>query len=129
MTDQASELSPAPAAASAPERRLADCPDWRYLIRELRDLYRLGMAGGSAKIRGHQHQVRGAIGRLLDANPVIVPRKAEEKPVTAHLRRALNNGKLENTQSVVRSIEAVAPNLTWLYGYQKVPRGLSQKYA
>lgn len=109
--------------------RLEDRPDWGYLLREFHDLYGRGKAGGSARIRAHQRAVREAVSRLLDANPEILPRAVEDKPVTAHLKRALDNGRREPTQSVVRAIESVAAEVSWLYGYEKVPRGLSRKYA
>ena len=112
-----------------PGSRLANYPDWVYLLREFYELYRRGKAGGSAKIRAHQRAVREALGRLLDANPPVIARTAEDKPVTAHLKRALDNGRREPTQSMIRAIENVLPQVSWLYGYEKMPRGLSQKYA
>jgi dimethylpropiothetin dethiomethylase len=111
------------------ELRLDDCPDWRYLLREIHELYRRGKAGGSAKIRAHQRAVREAIGRILDANPSVIMREREDKPVTTHLKRAMDNGRQEPTRSIIRAIESIVPELCWLYGYEKVPRGLSQKYA
>lgn len=109
--------------------RLDDHPDWRYLLLEIHELYRRGKAGGSAKIRAHQRAVREAIAHALDANPAVIARARADKPVTAHLKRALDNGRQEPTRSIVRAIESVAPELCWLYGYEKVPKGLSQKYA
>ena len=111
------------------EPRLEHCPDWVYLLRELYELYRRGKAGGSAKIRGHQRAVREAISGVIDANPPVLKRSQETKPVTAHLKRAMDNGRRGPTQSIVRTIESVLPELSWLYGYEKVPRGLSRKYA
>jgi dimethylpropiothetin dethiomethylase len=111
------------------ETRLDDRPDWRYLLREFYELYRRGKAGGSARIRAHQRAVREAVGRLMDANPPVLGGPIEDKPVTAHLKRALDNGRRESTQSVIRAIESVLPEVSWLYGYEKVPRGLSRKFA
>jgi dimethylpropiothetin dethiomethylase len=111
------------------EPRLDDCPDWGYLLREFHELYRRGKAGGSAKIRAHQRVVREAIGRMIDANPPIFAREREDKPVTAHLKRAMDNGRQEPTRSIIRAIESIVPELCWLYGYEKVPQGLSKKYA
>jgi dimethylpropiothetin dethiomethylase len=111
------------------EPRLDDRPDWRYLLREFHELYRRGRAGGSVKIRAHQRLVREAVGRIMETNPPIVMREREDKPVTAHLKRAMDNGRQEPTRSIIRAIESVAPDLCWLYGYEKVPRGLSTKYA
>ena len=107
---------------------LDDQPDWIYLLREFKELYR-GNAGGSTKIRAHQRAVREAINRLMGANPAIEWQEPEDKPVTAHLKRALDNGRRETTESVCRAVESVLPHLSWLYGYDKVPRGLSKKYA
>ena len=109
--------------------KLDDRPDWRYLLREFHELYRRGKAGGSAKIRTHQRAVREAVGRILDANPPVLARPHEDKPVTAHLKRAMDNGRQEPTRSIIRAIESVVPELCWLYGYEKVPKGLSKKYA
>lgn len=115
--------------AGAAGPRLLDRPDWGYLLRELHELYSRGRAGGSARIRAHQRAVREAISRTIAANPPLAPRAVEGKPVTAHLKRALDQGRRESTQSVVRAIESVAPELCWLYGYEKVPKALAQKYA
>ena len=109
--------------------RLGDRPDWGYLLREFVDLYQRGKSGGSAKIRAHQRAVREAISRVLEADPVIQPRPMEDKPVTAHLKRALDNGRRGPLASIIRTIESVAGELSWLYGYEKVPRGLARKYA
>lgn len=109
--------------------RLNDHPDWIYLLREIREMYRKGNAGGSAKIRAHQRMVRECMGRMMEANPAMLDRPIEQKPVLAHLKRALDNGRLESTASLIRTIEGVAGSLSWLYGYEKVPRGLTQKYA
>lgn len=109
--------------------RLDDRPDWRYLLMEFHELYRRGKAGGSTKIRTHQRAVREAIGRIMDGNPRLISREREDKPVTAHLKRAMDNGRQEPTRSMIRAIESVIPELSWLYGYEKVPLGLAQKYA
>ncbi|MEM1384797.1 MAG: dimethylsulfonioproprionate lyase family protein [Pseudomonadota bacterium] len=114
---------------TAPLPRLQEKPDWVYLLREFKDLYRRGKAGGSARIRSHQRQVREAVARTMCANPPVLGRPPELKPVTAHLKRALDQGRRESTQSVIRAVESVASEFTWLYGYEKVPRGLGQKFA
>jgi dimethylpropiothetin dethiomethylase len=110
-------------------RHLNDCPDWRYLLVEFYEMYRRGRAGGSAKIRAHQRVVREAVSKVMTDNPVVQPQPREDKPVTAHLKRALDQGRRETTQSMIRAIESVQDELSWLYGYEKVPRGLSQKFA
>ncbi len=109
--------------------RIAERPDWVYLLREIKELYRRSGAGGSARIGAHQRQVRDTVGRLIGANPALLERVTEDKPVTTHLRRALDNGRQESTQSVLRALEPVLPALSWLFGYEKVPRGLASKYA
>ncbi len=109
--------------------RISDRPDWGYLLREINVLYQRSGAGGSRKIRTHQRAVREALNKVLDANPEVVDRPIEDKPVTIHLKRALDNGRREVTESVCRAVESVLPTLSWLYGYEKVPRGLSNKYA
>ncbi|MEM9013125.1 MAG: dimethylsulfonioproprionate lyase family protein [Pseudomonadota bacterium] len=118
-----------PAEWAAPVPRLGERPDWGYLLREIYELYRQGRAGGSAKIRAHQRRVRETIARLIAANPPLISRPVETKPVTAHLKRALDQGRREATQSAVRAIESVLDELSWLYGYDKVPKGLTDKYA
>lgn len=111
------------------ERRLSDSPDWRYLLVEFYEMYRRGRAGGSVKIRSHQRIVREAVSKVMADNPLVIPQPWEKKPVTAHLKRALDQGRRETTQSMIRAIESVQDELSWLYGYEKVPRGLSQKFA
>lgn len=108
---------------------LQDVPNWGYLLQEFQELYRRGKAGGSARIRTHQRAVREIIGRTLAANPRVLRRQPEQKPVTAHLQRAFDQGRREVTQSIIRAIEAIAPELTWQYGYEKVPPGLGKKFA
>ncbi|MEM6615249.1 MAG: dimethylsulfonioproprionate lyase family protein [Pseudomonadota bacterium] len=109
--------------------RLNDQPDWVYLLREFYEIYRYLSAGGSAKIRSHQKAVREAISRVMACNAEIVPGSGITKPVTAHLRRAFSEGKLERHANIVRAIEAVSDVIDWQYGYEKVPRALKDKYA
>ncbi len=111
------------------ERRLADLPDWGYLLREYYELYRFLSSGGSDRIRTHQRAVREAISRVLKSNPPIEFNSPAEKPVNAHLKRALDEGKLERTAPFIRSIESIQQHLIWQYGYEKVPRGLEKTYA
>jgi dimethylpropiothetin dethiomethylase len=123
------EQPPGSPSETAGGPRLRDVPNWGYLLQEFAELYRRGKAGGSARIRAHQRAVREVIGRTLAANPPVLLREPERKPVTAHLERAFDQGRRESTQSVIRAIAAIAPELTWLYGYDKVPPGLGQKFA
>ena len=112
-----------------PELHLKDIPDWRYLLREYYELYRHLSSGGSTQIRTHQRTVREAIGRVLKANPEVRIQPPAQKPVTAHLKRALDEGRMERLAPVVRALESVQSVLSWQYGYDKVPRGLSRNYA
>lgn len=109
--------------------QLTDSPDWLYLLRELRELYRRSGAGGSARIRAHQRAVREAISKVLEGGAEVVQQETEDKPVTVHLRRAMDNGREGPTRPIVRALDAVIPQLSWLYGYDKLPRGLAKKYA
>ena len=79
-----------------PEPCLRDLPDWRYLLQEYYELYRYLPSGGSSRIRGHQRAVREAISRVLKANPAIRTQPPAVKPVTAHLKRALDEGRGED---------------------------------
>ncbi len=114
---------------TAPALLLSDRPAWGYLLRDFLEMYRTIPAGGSAKIRAHQRLVREKIGAVLRANPPLRDTDAAVKPVTAHLQRALDQGRDRSMSRVNRSINAVAAQLSWQYGYDKVPRGLDQKYA
>ncbi|MGD1925642.1 MAG: dimethylsulfonioproprionate lyase family protein [Paracoccaceae bacterium] len=109
--------------------RLASNPDWIYLLREIRELYRRSGAGGSGKIRSHQRVVRETISKVLESDAEVVEHEPEDKPVTVHLRRAMDNGREGPTRPIIRTLDAVLPQLSWLYGYEKVPRGLAKKYA
>lgn len=110
-------------------RHLEDTPDWRYLLREYYEMYRNSSAGGSQKIRAHQRVVRESISKVIESNPPIRCVEPLQKPVCAHLKRALDQGRLQNTATVIRAIESVVDDLCWLYGYDKPPRGLARKYA
>lgn len=109
--------------------RLQDRPAWIYLLRDFYEFYRRLSAGGSGKIRSHQKLVREQVNRVIKSNAEIREGAGIQKPVTAHLQRALDNGRLERHAPFVRAIESVQGQLDWQYGYEKVPRGLSQKYA
>ena len=108
---------------------MSEEPDWLYLLREYYEMYRRSSAGGSQRIRAHQRVVREAISRIMDQNPVVQLTPPQQKPVCAHLKRALDQGRLQRTATVIRAIESVSDNLSWLYGYEKVPKALSKKYA
>ncbi len=115
------------AQAQAP--RLMDRPDWVYLLREFEALYRHGSNGGSPAIRGHRKRVRDRLSAALTKNPPILPRIPELKPVTAHFARALDLGERASMQGMARALREVRDDLTWEYGYERVPPALSRKYA
>ena len=108
---------------------LGQAPSWTYLLRELYDIYRHGPAGGSSRIRAHMRDVREAIGRVMGADPTLDLKRGSALPVTAHLRRALDGGREARHAGLIRAIDAVDDHLVWQYGYEKVPRGLKDKYA
>ena len=112
-----------------PAQTLRDVPNWRYLLQEYEELYRDLPAGGSDRIRTHQRKVREAIGRLLKTNAAIQRQPSAQKPVTAHLRRALDEGRQGVLAPVVRALDALDSDLSWQYGYEKVPKGLADSYA
>lgn len=109
--------------------RLRTAPDWTYLLQEIYEMYRHSSAGGSAKIRSHQKKVRESLSKVLETNPALTFRTPELKPVCAHLKRALDRGRSERTESVVRAVESVTDQLVWVYGYEKLRRSLAEKYA
>lgn len=110
-------------------QRLMDCPDWLYLLREFEALYRWGSNGGSPMIRSHRKRVRDRLSAVLSKNPALSQRLPESKPVTAHLARALDLGERGSMQGMARALRQVSELLTWEYGYEKVPKALSMKYA
>ena len=109
--------------------KLSEHPDWIYVLRESYDLYRRSSAGGSVKIRSHQRSVRERINRVIKSDAEVRFSESMSKPVVQHLRRALDNGKVERHAPFIRSLEAIQSTFSWQYGYEKVPRGLSQKFA
>lgn len=117
------------AAESAPVARLRDHPNWIYLLREFEALYRYGSAGGSSAIRSHRKQVRDRLSATIAANPEISGRAHAIKPVTAHLPRALDLGERAAMQGMARALREVRDDLHWEYGYERLPKALSQKYA
>lgn len=110
-------------------RRLGEEPDWLYLLREYYEMYRRSSAGGSERIRSHQRQVRETISKVMDSNPQLVLREPTVKPVCLHLKRALDQGRLQRTATMIRAVESISDELTWLYGYERMPKGLSNKFA
>ncbi|MDU8910480.1 dimethylsulfonioproprionate lyase family protein [Aestuariicoccus sp. MJ-SS9] len=121
MTD----LSPSAPALG----RLTENPDWIYLLREFESLYRQGSAGGSTTIRSHMKRVRDRLSAVIAGNAEIAVTPAGTKPVTAHFARALDLGERGAMQGMARALREVRDRLNWEYGYDKVPKGLAQKYA
>jgi dimethylpropiothetin dethiomethylase len=109
--------------------RLRHFPDWQYLLREVYNLYRFSSAGGSSHIRSHQKEVRHRLSRLLNRDPPMKQIQASEKPVCAHLSRALDVGLSYSTAPLAQVIERIRDQLYWEFGYKKMPPGLSDKYA
>lgn len=118
-----------PDSRSAVPLTLNDRPDWRFLLREIEALYRLGSAGGSKAIRSHRRRVRESISRLIEADAAIEPRPPEDKPVTAYLSRALDLGERGVVGSLCRALSRVSTELSWEYGYERMPPALARKYA
>ena len=116
-------------APAPPALRLTDRPDWLYLLREFDTLYRHGSSGGSRLIRGHRKRVRDMLSKVIDAGPELRMRAPEEKPVVAHLGRALDRGERGAVAGLAMALGRVAGALTWEYGYEKVPPALARKYA
>jgi len=114
---------------TTPPVRVSIHPEWTYVLRDSYDLYRYSSAGGSKKIRSHQRNVREGISRVLKSDAHIISREPQPKPVTRHLKRALDNGRMERNAHFIRTLETVVGGLSWEYGYEKVPRGLENKFA
>jgi dimethylpropiothetin dethiomethylase len=118
-----------PDAAAPDQFRLLDRPDWFYLLREFDTIYRQGSAGGSPLIRAHRKRVRDTLSSIVDGNPEIAARDPAFRPVAAHLPRALYLGEQGPLRGMARALSQVAADLTWEYGYEKMPRSLAKKYA
>ena len=118
-----------PRASEADAPRLGASPEWGYLLSEFYEMYRNSGAGGSERIGGHQRAVREAVGRVLRDDPPVRPQPPETKPVARHLGRALDRGALDRAAPFIAAIRHVAPLLAWRYGYDRVPKGLAEKFA
>ena len=108
--------------------KLSDQVDWHYVLREFWNVYRFSSAGGSKPIRSHQREVRNRLSAEMEGDPPVLAREPETLPVCAWLGRALDQGLLERTAPLVRALRRVTDELTWKYGYKRVPRGLIRKY-
>ncbi len=123
------ELDASENDVGAPVTRLGTAPDWLYLLREFYEMYLRSSAGGSQRIRSHQRVVRERISKVIEDNPALQHRDPASKPVCAHLKRALDQGRLQRTGTVIRAIESIAPELAWTYGYERLPKHLVDKFA
>jgi dimethylpropiothetin dethiomethylase len=108
--------------------RLRDHPDLGYLVGDFHAIYRYTSAGGSRPIRSHLRRVRETISDVLEDNPEVSEREPQRLPVTAHLRRALDLGSRGLLSRLSDSVARVADNLSWEYGYERVPRHLTGRY-
>jgi dimethylpropiothetin dethiomethylase len=109
--------------------RLSDHIDWHYVLREFWAVYRFSSAGGSKPIRTHQHEVRNALSTEIATDPRFEIGKPDTLPVCDWLGRAIDQGLQERSAPLVRAVRRIEDQLTWRYGYEKVPRGLKRKYA
>ena len=73
--------------------------------------------------------VRETISRLVKSDPPVWRHAPEVKPATGHLSRALDEGRAYPLAPVVRALEHVRGALQWRHGYDRVPRGLADRYA
>ncbi len=110
-------------------RKLFDAPEWLYLLRDYDAIYRHGSAGGSKAIRSHRRKVREAISDVIEADPDIIEREPAGLPAAAHLPRALDLGSQGVLDGLSRTLARVSDQLTWEYGYERVPPALRRKYA
>ncbi len=104
-------------------------PNWIYLLREFDSLYRYGSAGGSKLIRAHRKRVREATSRLLNTQTEWTTKDPLTKPVCVHLQRALDIAHQGPMVSMARAVSNVMSELTWEYGYERLPAALAKKYA
>lgn len=100
-----------------------------YLLRDVDEVYRRSSAGGSKVIRRHQRRVRETLSRIIEADNCLVDVAPADKPVTAHLPRALELGAGGPLAQMARTIGRIAPRLAWAFGYEKMPRSLARRYA
>lgn len=111
------------------QARLRAHPTWIYLLREFQEIYSRGSAGGSKAIRSHRRKVRASLSVVINANPAVIPRPPMDKPVTRHLPRAFDLAARGSMAGLGRALERAAAELSWEYGYTRVPPHLAEKYA
>jgi len=129
--DYSRVVNPCAAAppATAEQDRLADQPDWGYLLQEVRYLYTHTPAGGSDPIRRHLRHVAEHVGKAVRSNPSVNPGLPQAKPVSRHFGRALDNGESTIMASFTRALAKIGDQLFWQHGYDRMPKALEQKYA
>lgn len=110
-------------------QRLSDFPDWGYLLVEYYAAYRHCSAGGSKVIRSHMKLLRKRLSRCISGGPTLTLSLPERKPVCAYLGRALDNSEQDAMRSMIKAIDKIKYDLTWRYGYEKLPRHLANCYA
>lgn len=109
--------------------RLRDFPKWVYLLKEFQEVYTLGSPGGSKAVRSHRKKVRETLSHVINANPEVDPRQPVIKPVVAHLPRAFDLASRASMAAMGRALERAQDDLTWEYGYERIPTHLAKKYA
>jgi len=112
-----------------PAATLRQHPDVGYFLRDILALYRNGPAGGSKPIRSHMNTVRKALAAALRTDLTMDLKKPQERPVCAHLPRAVDNGARGPLAGTVRMFARIAPLLVWGYGYERLPARMETTYA
>ena len=117
------------AAGETRPTRLGAAPDWGYFLRDVKEFYRRSSAGGSKVIRSHQRRVRETLAKIISADPEVRPPDPAEKPVLAHLPRALDLAAHGPLAQMSRNLGRLAPGLRWRHGYERMPKALADRYA
>lgn len=98
-------------------------------MREFDVVYRLGSAGGSGVIRSHQRKVRHSLSRIVRADPPILLRESEAKPVLDHLGRAFDLAVEGPLAGMARALHRIHQHLAWEWGYSRISKDLAKRYA
>lgn len=112
-----------------PVTTLSDHAAWQYVLQEFDYAYGFSSSGGSSPIRTHQREVVSRLRHCRTKDPALTFPTPTEKPACAHLGRALDNGESQTTASFTRALAKITHQLAWLYGYDRMPRALQNKYA
>jgi dimethylpropiothetin dethiomethylase len=100
-----------------------------YLLREFDAVYRRGSAGGSVIIRSHQRRVRERLNQVLRSARELTVRPPNEKPVLAHLGRALDLSMTGPLVGMARTVDRLRHQLSWEWGYEQISKDLAKRYA